>query len=774
MNQYLKQFTRQLAAWTEEIIERGRTPFRRVDTQLPINSDNREITIPLVFWINRQSMMAGGLILVPENDLDSELEQGRAGCLALGLRHFVTWEREQVRIWQVKGGDIAEHQAFQLSDPDHPETFRFVLEDLLDALKLTAVLGAIPPQELSPSYFTNLYRITLQQTQPPLTRAFRSYRSANEQIPYTDIDTCAREENRRTLLQILALLHEGKMPPAMLPEKLERALELSLPQLPERLYHALSQKRIDPAPEMPQESAVAFHHFILRLRQLSWGQHNGSAELSLRELAKAWFPEFSHQAKANTNMIYPRAPQSETGTGLILSYIPSLLALTAMFQQQTTDELTAGLLIFGNLFKLGPESLGSTPTRARLYNSRLVTVQERSEFTAQLRHSWPHRRFKIRTGQPLWNWEFVHLLGLTKPGQELICEIPLNALQRPANGLIWTLFSEHFCIREILPLKANLQISLVREKQAQTPITVLRTGHSRIIPTAEIQTEQLRNQILLALELPDAIYALLGKELFWPDEITGKASPTDPEYKSYRESRLHRLLENTLRAECLYGTDDLIFEGSGANCIPLPDPQRLKQLAGNEKVRRLQGKVESFDQLLAELFACPELTDLELPETELREHRENARGKTQKELKEELLHQANVFGIPNFPEQYLYFLEHPEMQYFKLSPPLVVVSRIMGQFVLEDAEGARIEGFGEELEQALLFAAMAGKTEIDLPRDREQLNMILEHYRKDLKTLFQQLSNLCYSQLANSDAAQKLMNKTWKKLQLPELTWVKS
>ncbi len=174
MNQHLQQFAQQLATWTEAIIEHGRTPFRRVDTYPVIDTEQGMIQPPLVFWINRQSMMAGGILLLPKNNLESELKSGRNCASALGLRHFVTWEIDQVRIWQIEKDETVEKQSFPLSSPSHPETFRYLLADILDALKLLSVLGAVPAIDLSPWYFNNLFQITLQQALPPLIGAYRS------------------------------------------------------------------------------------------------------------------------------------------------------------------------------------------------------------------------------------------------------------------------------------------------------------------------------------------------------------------------------------------------------------------------------------------------------------------------------------------------------------------------------------------------------------------------------------------------------------------------
>ena len=61
----LRQLAQQLALWAQEFITGGRSPFRRVETFAPLLTEAGEINPPLVFWINRDSHMAGGAIFFP-------------------------------------------------------------------------------------------------------------------------------------------------------------------------------------------------------------------------------------------------------------------------------------------------------------------------------------------------------------------------------------------------------------------------------------------------------------------------------------------------------------------------------------------------------------------------------------------------------------------------------------------------------------------------------------------------------------------------------------
>ncbi len=173
-NTDLQKFARQLADWAELIITNGRTPFRKVTLYTPLQTEQGQLNPPLIFWINRQSMMAGGLILLPEKDLAAELERGRCCAEALALRHFVTWETDRVRIWQVDQQQIQQHREFLIDQLDRPESFRHLLNELLEALKLLTVLGMVPPGELSVHYLHNLFLATLEISFGPLLDYYRS------------------------------------------------------------------------------------------------------------------------------------------------------------------------------------------------------------------------------------------------------------------------------------------------------------------------------------------------------------------------------------------------------------------------------------------------------------------------------------------------------------------------------------------------------------------------------------------------------------------------
>ena len=750
MEHHLTQFARQLALWTEEIIDYGRTPFRRVDVFPQVETELGAINPPLVFWINRQSMMAGGILLLPDNNLEEELKRGCACASALGLRHFVTWEREQVRIWQVENDGATEHQSFPLDDPDNLESFRYLLADLLNALKLLAVLGAIPAAELSHWYLTNLFQTTLQQALPPLIEAYRGQRSEIEEHSPEDADICANEASRMLLLQVLALLWFDKFPEAILPEKMERAIEISLPELPESPRETLSLKTTIKPPPLPLETAVSFHHLLLRLRQLAWKQTPERAKQSLFSLKQSWYRNVEQNGTSAKIQLYPAAPLLDD-TKIILSNSLSLLGTTSLLTAISRQHPRK--LLFGNLFQLDQSMLKAGSVSARLLNETGIPSTKRRELTTRLRAAWPNRHLKIKTGQPYWFWELTHLLGILNTNQNFSFELPLDILKDPGNHQVWSLLWQHCTIQKVRQVEPSiLHITGYSGKTLHHTLTVQSETETRELHPGE-DAAVSRSQLLLALTLPDTIYALLGHELIWPQEESDHSQSQE----IYHNSSLYKWFQTILNTETAEGVPEL-------------EPSLLKEL---NNVTSTDSPIEALDLTLSKVLNCPAVAKITIPEHTPEEKSPSGDVTAGKKLREKLVQQLATHGIPNFPEQYLYFLDHPEICHYSIDLPLELKSRMLGQFELQDGKGQLINGYGEELEQALLLCSAAGREEFDLPEDRRQLGELLDYYKKDLNSLYKYLKNLCYSQLENSKTARQVIKSTWKKLSLPDPTWFK-
>ena len=664
MTPHLQQFARQLKSWTQELIDHGRTPFRRVDCLVDIITESGTLTPPLIFWINRQSMMAGGILLLPEKNIEEELQQGKSCAEALGLSHFVTWETEQVRLWGIDDEEINEHQRFPLPGTDHPDFFRQLLKEVIEALKVPAVTGALPHNKLSTSYFNNLFNVALELAQPALTEAFRSQRAEEAQDVFIDIDQRALEANRLLLLQTLTALYLGLLPDTLLPEDLGQVVATAFQQAPEPLCSHMSHYWEGAPAQLPMDTAVCYHHLLLRLQQLRWTSSKKRMQQSLLTLIAQWFPYHQHQTAEETAVIlYPQVPCCSRRLNTVLSDSPLILACTSLIRE--LSGLPQPTAYYGSLIILDPQAVFCGDLSAQLLNQTPLTRSEKALYGARLRLSWPHRNFKFNGDQARWKWELIHLLGITRQNHRIRAELPMELLEIPPEEPLWYLLSNTFHLSSIITGEQTLLVDLIRS----TTVTD-------------------------------------------PTRIT--------------------LVNGTVRD--IFTTDN---------------PQQLRQ--------------HLIDNILGS----------DTVESRTTSHSKDV-NQVSKNLKQDIIDQLNIQGIPNFPDQYLYFLEQPDTTRYDITPPLGVVSKLLGQFELLDAAGQKIQGVGEELEQALLICSRAGKTTFDLPQDREKLELLLQLYRKDLDNLHQQLCDLSYRQIKKPQAARNLIRSIWKKLTLPDPEWFKN
>jgi len=601
MTPELKKFAQQLSLWTELIIENGRTPFRRADLYPEIYTDQGKLQPPLVFWINRQSMMAGGILLLPEQDVAAELQRGRSCCDALGLKHFVTWESDRVRIWQLASGEIQQYQQFDLSDTEHPDAFRHLLGEVLETLKLLAVIGLVPNRELSAHYLHNLFQATLELALPALVNSYRSQRAVDLVSSNEDADLLAKEANRLLMLQLLGLAWHQKLPSAILPEKLERAIQLSLPQLPAALQKSLSAPVTTAPPEVPLETAVCFHHLLLRLRQLSWRETEERALTSIQLLISSWgkgAPPSSAKVQ-----LYPQGPLVDQRTELVLSDSPSLLAAIKLLEDLLGTPPQE--LQLGNVFQLNLSARTDLTISANLTGQRLLAKEERHQYTALLRTSWPNRRFRIGGDKPLWLWELIHLLGLCRQQNQLLLTLPEEVVQSPAAEPSWLLLWETYSIQTVTPMdNEQIELTLLPEPDQAEEVAVLRPEGTRSFPTSD-DLPRFRNQLLLSLHLPDDIYQLLNNKLGWPTEELDTDAVAGQQV--YLRSRLAKRIEQVLGLDLQNLSAEKLKQELSS--FPQPDRLNLKELG---LLTKNAAAAADPDQLLAELIQSPALESIEL------------------------------------------------------------------------------------------------------------------------------------------------------------------
>lgn len=772
----LKQFARQLAIWADLVIEHGRTPFRRVDQFPLLYTSKGFFRPPLVFWINRQSLMAGGIVLLPDNNLPKQLELGSATAAALGLKHFVTWESSRICIWNTDGETTCMEKQLPVTAGDEPETFRALLLEVMEEVKLLSVLGMVPANQLSATYLHNLFQETLNSARGPLVNTFRQTRADGQlKENISRADRQAEQFNRLTLLRLLALLWHDVLPESILPEKLQTAMQLVIPSLPPELHQPLSQGLQEQEPVLPLESAVCYHHLLLRLRQITW---NKPVERARQAISQFLSPEktspvrpFLPPAKEVPLLqINPKVPL--LGYSLLheLSGSASFLASAALLRHVNNDPPAHQHC--GTLFRFSELPLPATRIQGQLTNRRRVPRDVRQRYDALLRASWPTRRFDLPPDSPYWVLETIHLLGMSPMNAELELEIPSSWLIAPCGQTLWTLISENFQLHTVTWEEQTTILSLQKQRGGVDITKVIYRQTERQIDWSET-TGRTRALLLFSLLLPDPIYQLLQSDRFQPCREISTTAATDQGLRAYSRTLLGRRLWKLLGGDEPADTADQIRQQSDMLGWPVPAEDilcRLSLSATNET--RSDRHQQEQDQTLTELLKLSTDLDFPVPQWQETHPASSVRQVATSNHRQRIVHNLKARGLPDFPEQYLYQLDTPELTRYHFQPPLQVTSELLGQYELIDSTQASFIVQGEATVEALNLCAKLGRCEVELPVDQQQLNSILTSYRNDLLQLRQELSRQAHVLLENPQAAERLSKKIWHELNLPPWKWL--
>ncbi len=759
----LHLFSRQLALWAESAITRGRTPFRRVETSPTLLSAAGEVRPALVLWINRDSFMAGGVLLLPPAGGEPSHQKGHLCARALGLRHFATWDPKEIVVWEDQGKEIRRHRTLDLPAPPGAEDFRFALERLLEEFKLLSVLGSVPAQELSHHYFANLARATLEGAFGALTESVR-VAQAERRLPAS---LCpfdhARRKSALVLLRLLVLLLQDRLPTGIQPENLEKAMLFALEEIAEPLRDLL----LPAQEELPlcSEAAVRFHHLLRRLGQLRFGEDPTRAAqvlelfLSCEASRLGGHPLPDSAPSGDTLLLHPDRLVACASVAAEISSLP-LLALGTLLRTLRGETLPK--IRRQSVFDLSREEVPAHIV-GTLNDRSLPSAAQRPILLGHLRASWPNRRFPLPPHTPWWAWELLHLLGLAPEGSQLYLNVPAGWLCSDFAATLVTVLREGYTLSSLRHSEHHLTLAIRREASAHSESRLLDlSAEETILSWAKLQSAPLP-LCCLVLAFPSCFSRLLERE----EPIFDFADSAD-------WSGQHRQI---LRfAHSFLGRHLWKIASGGA---PLPSPPAFEREAKRVQwpvlsadiLERLDavatppgGENAEFDRELARLTGLPsDFTSLLRTSCSPSSSRNTApRGLARSVA-------ATVFadGIPLFPEQYLYDYYRPELQVFSFTGALRIEENFFGEITLCDSRGVKITVEGEECAKALELASYSGRTPVYLPRDLRITGEILDRYLHDLRHLQQMLLRQTHLKAADTKAADALAQRIWKSLPLP-------
>ena len=767
----LDLFSRQLAGWAEDLLQRSRSPLRKVDRLPELLTGLGTLQPDLVFWVNRDSCMAGGVVLIPELESDEVAVRGRNCAIALGLRHFVVWGAKEVTFWESRGESLSRYKCLAAPTAGSDVTvFRSTLTRVLDELKYLTVAGAIPPGELSPHYFANLCQVALADSAVPLTEAMRIARSEySGGSDWLTPEGQAINKALLTLARVAALLFLDQLPGNVQPEGLERAMYFALDALPAELRSALIPAGNEPP--LPPEVAVRFHHLLRRLTQLD-GCRDHERLTDLLHLLMA------RHAREMGLVSFGTSPGEETSPELWVNAcdgngdcrgtfevaVPAALAFSALLRR--LREQPAASFQSSDVFDV-PGHPAPKGVVATLLNPASVPGRDRALLQAKLRLSWPTRRFTLPSALPRWGWELLHLLGLAAPKARLQLRTPRGWFAAPfAQPLLDVMLAESEVSEIRLADGDHLDLLLSKSSKSDEPILIDRGEEQRRVDL-RILRDAPASLWALATELPAELWGLIEEGLIQPPAAGPWPLDLEDGALHFAHSTMGRALWRVLGQGQALPDRKRLPTVLAAQRFPLPKHDVLLHL--QHLGTTAGGAIPSPASIDAELKPWFEVAPRPAAPASppLAKPKQGTDAVNYGALREILQREVFGDGLPVFPEHYLFAHFRPQLLEFSFILPLLRRGEFFGQVTFEDRAGQSFDVPSSEMAQALELIAGTGRQKATLPAAPHIMQDILNRYLHDLRALHSALHKRVHALVADPRQAQKTVRKLWDDSGLP-------
>jgi hypothetical protein len=762
----LQKFRQQLAAWIKTRLDSQRLPFQRLELCPETLTDQGWLAPDLVLWINRDSQLAGSIILLPDVVDDRVLVEGASLCKALGLGHFTTWAAREVSIWLIVSGQSSLLHAFPLPSANRitPADFQRTLDDLLGRLKIVTVTSSPPSAEYSVHYFANLCLRNLQELTPGLTISARI--SAGETADDAWVEHAPRSKAWMSLWRILFLLWNGRLPPGLQPERLELAIRYALTDLTNKLLSWFDIQNSEPP--LQEEDAVRLHHLASRLRQLGWPQNDGHAEdlvcLLLNEAAHDFEladPDLPWDTDALDLWVACQPPMSAVNCSLVAprAYLAGWAFKTALRKSSGGSIYTEDLQAVDSQQKL-------TSAVAVLHEAQPLSRKDREDCLVFFRQVWPSRRFDLPGNSPAWLWDALYLAGLIS--EELTLVLPYRWHYVPGILNLWAILAERYQLAEIAEGESGVQaLRFVKAAQEVTSVRLHRDNLVIDIP-AELLAEHKPGTIQVWLKASVQIVALLlnQKLTILTDQETSEQEALSWGLFLYLQTRLGKYLWELCSDQAALPEVNATSIAVLNFGVPVPKESLLWDLSligspftlAVPAPALLEREFSNIFGPVPDLSECPAHIVSGVPKARRRGTVSTAKIA------------AKVFqdGVPHFPEHYLMHLYRPALIHYDLCGPLEIAEEFFERISLRTpGQDHVIEVSGKTVAEALLLASYGGDAKVFLPEDETLLEELVLHYRSDLKRLWDNLARECRRAEPHRQASIKLVRKIWQQHGLP-------
>ncbi len=763
----LQQFRQQLATWIDLQMETRRLPFQRLEICPRLLTKQGRHVPDLVLWINRDSQLAGSMIILPKTVDAPLLDKAVAMAEALGLGNFTTWAAREVTIWQITKGSPTPLHSFALPAAHRivPDDFQNTLNALLEKLKVISVTTALSAPEFTLHYYANLCLRNLQELAPGLTVSARLTAGQTATDDWLELAPMAKAW--MSLWRMLFLICTRHLPPGLQPERLEQVMRYALADVINSNEQLACLEISRSEPSLQDQDAVRLHHLASRMRQLGWPRSKNQAielvDLLLSELAyryglglpqlpwptihaSLWVNCTPGHTAADCTLVVPRPCHAGWAVHA---------ALTESSPQRVYEE---------DLFSLLPKNQYASAC-AVLTNTQRLDHKARESRLIRLRQAWPNRRFDLPNKTPAWLWEALFLSGQTSGNLSLV--LPRGWHKAPGVAIFWSILNEHYQLTDVIGYANDRSaLRLLRSGGINEQVTVHLADTRFEIPSAAVNGAAGNLQIWT--NVPKEIRDLLCDRGFavaraqWPDWTES----IDWGIFLFLQTRLGRYLwelcsDRTELPDLAETREAVLNHG-----MLLPDENCLARLSlSGSRLSGEKPEQKTLERELTSIFGvAPEIPQ---PRAEAVTKQPRTR-RTGKQQIEEIIEMVFVDGVPQFPEHYLMNTYRPELLHYKLCGPLQVAEEFFDRISLYAPKtGQKIEVSNRLVAEALVLASHADRTEVDLPKDETLLQSLLDRYRDDLNRLWDKLIKECRRTEPHRQSAIRLAQKIWRLQALP-------
>jgi len=761
----LRQFSQQLQAWSEEKLQQKPGPFRQSELCRGLIGAETLPTPPLVYWVNRESLLAGGIVILPDHDGTEILPVAARAALALGLPHFFTWGRREIQCWSATYSPPEKVWEYALphGEESTPATFRKCFNLLIEELEKQFYNLQQHIPEISATYLANLIHITYLDILPSIQKDAQLSIAEGRMTPSPDA-------LKNSLLQMLLL------PPALatvndLPRDFSVAdfpnnLAEAVNNLPEKLKTTFTSHHETVL--FPEDCQRRFLHYYYRLEQI-----------------KSALPEFIADAAAlvlkSLSFELGGRPLPTTGSGLPLVAInpdsaiedpspeyeislPGIAAAIALVRNFSNSPPHQATQVYTNPFDLKTKLANHFFTGA-LTDETIPNAALQKELNARLRFAWPNHKISFGGKTPVWAWQLLHLTGLLDQGSRLELTIPKNWLWDRFGEKIPEVIRAKFVISEIALIGENsLKCQFQPGDAATTSITRENDSQRTIEPPLP---RWLRPFAIIALFASDPTFHLLETgELQFYEEGTCQGYPSAG-LQCYLQSTLGKNLWSLLAPGRPQPRPEKMAAQIASAGVPLP----------NEKIIRALGQLSTRKGIVTTADIDQEIT-VWLGATTPIEPKRSLKSTSKKQPDApEIIRLFNnkclEEEIPIFPDNYIFKTPENQRIEYNFNGRLRIKETFFDEIILVDQMNNEITLQGIRQAEALELISTCRSGPIKLPRDQSETEKMLTRYVDDLTNLRKSYYRHATNILPDQEVTDKV-NAFWRKQQLPDWRLVKT